>query len=95
MVLPRVVPSSFVTTHRRLPLPHGLRIRHVDGFPLGEGEQLVDFKIDFLNKIPVIWTVFSLILIGGAIYYLAAQRKKPWEPVVPTGEDLSGIVSIE
>ena len=26
-----------------------------------EGEQLVDFKIDFLNKIPVIWTVFSLI----------------------------------
>ena len=60
-----------------------------------EGEQLVDFKIDFLNKIPVIWTVFSLILIGGAIYYLAAQRKKPWEPVVPIGEDLSGIVSIE
>ena len=60
-----------------------------------EGEQLVDFKIDFLNKIPVIWTVFSLILIGGAIYYLAAQRKKPWEPVVPTDEDLSGIVSIE
>ena len=56
---------------------------------------MVDFKIDFLNKIPVIWTVFSLILIGGAIYYLAAQRKKPWEPVVPTGEDLSGIVSIE
>jgi amino acid transporter len=60
-----------------------------------EGEQLVDFKIDFLNKIPVIWTVFSLILIGGAIYYFAAQRKKPWEPVVPTGEDLSGIVSIK
>ena len=60
-----------------------------------EGEQLVDFKIDFLNDIPVIWTVFSLILIGGAIYYFAAQRKKPWEPVVPTGEDLSGIVSIE
>jgi amino acid transporter len=60
-----------------------------------EGEQLVDFKIDFLNKIPVIWTVFSLILIGGAIYYLAAQRNKPWEPVAPTGEDLSGIVSIE
>ncbi len=25
-----------------LPLPNGLRIRHVDGFPLGEGEQLVD-----------------------------------------------------
>ena len=24
-----------------------------------EGEQLVDFKIDFLNKIPLIWTVFA------------------------------------
>jgi amino acid transporter len=62
---------------------------------LEAGKPLLNFHIDFLNKIPVIWTVFSLILIGGAIYYLAAQRKKPWEPVVPTGEDLSGIVSIE
>ena len=29
-------------THRRLPLPHRLRIHHVDGLPLGEGEQLVN-----------------------------------------------------
>jgi hypothetical protein len=57
-----------------------------------EGDQLVDFKIDFLNKIPVIWTVFSLIAIAGAIYYFAVQKKKPFEPVhPPEEEDLSGI----
>jgi len=57
-----------------------------------EGEQLVDFKIDPLNKIPVIWTVFSLIGIIGAIYYFAVQKKKPFEPVhPPEEEDLSGI----
>lgn len=59
-----------------------------------EGEQLVDFKIDFLNKIPVIWTVFTVVLLIGAIYYFAVQKKKPFEAVVaPTDEDLSGIVS--
>ena len=57
-----------------------------------EGEQLVDFKIDFLNKIPVIWTVFSLIAIVGAIYYFAVQKKKPFEAVhPPEEEDLTGI----
>ena len=57
-----------------------------------EGEQLVDFKIDALNKIPVIWTVFSLIIIVGGIYYFAVQKKKPFEPVrPPEEEDLSGI----
>jgi urea carboxylase system permease len=59
-----------------------------------EGEQLVDFKIDFLNEIPVIWTVFALIIIVGAIYYFAVQRKKPYEAVAPTDEDLAGIVSV-
>jgi amino acid transporter len=59
-----------------------------------EGEQLVDFKIDFLNKIPVIWTVFALVIIVGAIYYFAVQRKKPYEAVVPPDEDLSGVVSV-
>jgi amino acid transporter len=59
-----------------------------------EGVQLVDFKIDFLNKIPVIWTVFAAILIAGALYYWLAQKKKPWEkPALPQDEDLSGIVS--
>ena len=58
-----------------------------------EGVQLVDFKIDFLNKIPVIWTVFAAILIAGALYYWLAQKKKPWVPVVPPDEDLGGIVA--
>jgi urea carboxylase system permease len=59
-----------------------------------EGDQLVDFKIDFLNEIPVIWTVFAVVIIVGAIYYFAVQRKKPYEAVVPKDEDLTGIVSI-
>jgi amino acid transporter len=59
-----------------------------------EGDQLVDFQIDALNKIPVIWTVFTLILVSGAIYYFAVQRKKPWEPVVPPDEDLAGIAPV-
>jgi amino acid transporter len=59
-----------------------------------EGDQLVDLKIDALNKIPVIWTVFAVILIAGAIYYFAAQRKKPWTPSTPPEEDLSGIAPV-
>lgn len=61
-----------------------------------EGEQLVDFKIGFLNEIPVIWTVFGLVIIIGAIYYFAVQKKKPFEPVhPPEEEDLSGIAPVE
>jgi urea carboxylase system permease len=59
-----------------------------------EGDQLVDFKIDFLNEIPIIWLVFSVVLVIGAIYYLAVQRNKPYEAVVPPDEDLAGIVSV-
>ncbi len=59
-----------------------------------EGDQLVDFKIDFLNKIPLIWLVFAVVLIIGCIYYFAVQRQKSVEAVVaPTDEDLSGIVA--
>ncbi len=58
-----------------------------------EGEQLVDFKIGFLNDIPVIWTIFALIFISGALYYWLVQRNKPYAPVVSPDEDLSGIVS--
>jgi amino acid transporter len=58
-----------------------------------EGDQLVDFKIGFLNDIPIIWVVFGFVLIVGLIYYFAVQRKKPFEPVViPGDEDLAGIV---
>jgi amino acid transporter len=61
-----------------------------------EGEQLVDFKIGFLNDIPVIWTVFGLVIIIGAIYYYAVQRQKPYEAVhPPEEEDLTGIAPAE
>jgi amino acid transporter len=61
-----------------------------------EGKQLVDFKIGFLNDIPVIWTVFAVVIIAGAIYYYAVQRNKPFEPVrPPEQEDLSGIAPVE
>jgi amino acid transporter len=57
-----------------------------------EGDQLLDFKIDALNKIPVIWTVFAALLIVGALYYFGVQRKKPWVAVSPPEEeDLTGI----
>ena len=59
-----------------------------------EGDQLVDFKISALNKIPVIWTVFTLILISGALYYWLAQKKKPWSPSTLPEEDLSGIAPV-
>ena len=62
---------------------------------LVEGEQYVDFKIGFLNEIPVIWTVFGVVIIVGAIYYFAVQRRKQVDEVVaPTGEDLAGIVTV-
>ena len=61
-----------------------------------EGEQLVDFKIGFLNEIPVIWTVFALVSIIGAIYYFAVQRNKPFVAVRPPDEeDLAGIAPTE
>ena len=59
---------------------------------LVRGQQFVDFKIGFLNEIPLIWTVFALVIIIGAIYYFAVQKKKAWEPVrPPEDEDLAGI----
>ncbi|HTG48645.1 MAG TPA: amino acid permease [Actinomycetota bacterium] len=54
-----------------------------------QGQQLLNFHIGFLNKIPVIWTVFVVIFAAGALYYWIAQKKKPWEPVVPPDEDVS------
>jgi len=55
------------------------------------GQTLVNFHIAFLNKIPLIELVFAIVIIVGAIYYFAVQKKKPWSPVVPPDEDLSGI----
>jgi ABC-type multidrug transport system permease subunit len=58
-----------------------------------QGQQLLNFHIDFLNKIPVIWTVFVVIFVVGALYYWFAQKKKPWVPVVPPGEDVSMVTT--
>jgi len=52
------------------------------------GVQLLDFHIDFLNKIPILWTVFVFIVLIGAIYYLAVGRNKEFAPVIaPAGDD--------
>ena len=52
------------------------------------GQQLVDFHIAFLNKIPILWTVFVFVVVVGAIYYLAVGRRKEFAPVIaPVGDD--------
>ena len=49
---------------------------------------LLDFHIDFLNKIPILWTVFVFIVLVGIIYYLAAGRRKEFAPIIaPAGDD--------
>ena len=51
----------------------------------------MNFHVTFLNKIPAIELFMGVVLLVGAIYYFTAQRNKPWVPVVPPDEDLSGI----
>jgi amino acid transporter len=52
------------------------------------GVQQLDFHIAFLNKIPILWTVFVVIAAIGAIYYLAVGRTKEFAPVIaPAGDD--------
>jgi amino acid transporter len=49
---------------------------------------LLDFHIGFLNKIPILWTVFVFIVLIGAIYYFAAGRNKEFAPIIaPAGDD--------
>jgi amino acid transporter len=49
---------------------------------------LLDFHIGFLNKIPILWTVFVFIVLLGVIYYLAVGRRKEFAPVIaPAGDD--------
>ena len=40
----------------------------------------------FLNKVPVIELLMAAVIIVGAIYYLAFQRRKPFTAVVPPEE---------
>ena len=56
-----------------------------------QGQQLMNFHISFVNKIPAIELFMGVVLIVGAIYYFAAQRNKPFTPSIPPDEDLSGI----
>jgi amino acid transporter len=49
---------------------------------------LLNFHIGFLNKIPILWTVFVFIVLIGAIYYLVTGRNKQFAPVIaPAGDD--------
>ena len=48
----------------------------------------LDFHIGFLNDISILWTVVAVIVIIGAIYYLAVGRTKAFAPVIaPAGDD--------
>jgi hypothetical protein len=52
------------------------------------GVQLLNFHIGFLNKIPILWTVFVVIVVIGVAYYLVAGRRKEFAPVIaPAGDD--------
>jgi urea carboxylase system permease len=56
------------------------------------GTQLLDFHISFLNKIPILWTVFAVIAIIGLVYYLVTGRSKQFAPVVTPAEDDAPLV---
>jgi urea carboxylase system permease len=51
---------------------------------------VLDFHIGFLNKIPILWSVFVVILIIGVLYYLIVGRNKEFAPVTapPDGEPI-------
>jgi amino acid transporter len=54
---------------------------------------LLDFHIDFLNKIPILWTVFVFIVVVGVIYYLVTGRRKEFAPVISPSADDPPLVS--
>jgi amino acid transporter len=53
----------------------------------GFGQQ-VNFHVSFLNHIPLIELVIGVVLIVGVIYYVLAQRRKPYTPVAPPEEEV-------
>jgi amino acid transporter len=57
------------------------------------GVQQLDFHIAFLNKIPILWTVFVVIAAIGVIYYLAVGRTKEFAPVISPSADDPPLVS--
>ena len=48
-----------------------------------EKTQLLNFHIGFLVGLPVLWTVFSAILLIGVVYYSVVQARKPFTRVIP------------
>ena len=52
------------------------------------GVQQLNFHIGFLNKIPILWTVFVVIALIGVIYYAAVGNRKEFPAVqAPAGDD--------
>jgi amino acid transporter len=48
----------------------------------------LNFHIGFLNGIPILWTVFVVLAVIGAVYYLLVGRTKDFAPVTtPAGDD--------
>jgi amino acid transporter len=45
------------------------------------------FNIGFLNKIPILWTVFVFIALVGVLYYLAVARRKQFAPIITPAPD--------
>ena len=44
--------------------------------------------LGFLNDVPILWTVFGVVIVIGAVYYLAVGRTKQFPAVVtPAGDD--------
>ena len=49
---------------------------------------LLTFGLNFLNHIPILWTVAIGITLIGAIYYLWVGRRKEFAPIIaPAGDD--------
>jgi len=47
----------------------------------------LDFHIGFLNKIPILWSVFIFVLLVGTVYYLAVGRRKDFAPVTAPDDE--------
>jgi amino acid transporter len=48
---------------------------------------VLNFHVGFLNKIPILWTVFVFILLVGTLYYLLVGRRKEFAPVITPAAD--------
>jgi urea carboxylase system permease len=46
----------------------------------------LDFHWHWLNRQPVLWTVLGVVVVVGAAYYAAVQRRKPSHLEAPAGE---------